>query len=300
MIRTAKAYAAQPEVAARLKEFRVVSTGDTVAAQVSAVNHFIDAGYDAILLDAQDPGAFGPAVQRARGAGIVLIAFDNTLDTDLAINIDVDQKGLGRFWAQWLARTLPQGGKLLEVRGLPGTSVDRDRHDGVHEGLKASGKTWDVVEVVGKWDDAVAQRATAEAIAIHKRFDGIVSQAGDGGVLRALAEARHPFVPHGGENENGFRKACGRFVEAGLRCASGGTGPAQVAVALKTAIAALEGKAVPQAIKLPLATVTDPDFKDGRDYYSDLSDTFFVGNTFPSCGIDVTPAEILGQNEADR
>ena len=36
MIQTAKAYAAQPDVAAKLKEFKVVSTGEDVAAQIAS------------------------------------------------------------------------------------------------------------------------------------------------------------------------------------------------------------------------------------------------------------------------
>ena len=47
--------------------------------------------------------------------------------------------------------------------------------------------------------------------------------------------AHQPFVPAGAETENGFRKFCGKYAEQGLKCASGGTGPAQVAVAMKTA-----------------------------------------------------------------
>src|SRR5437667_11454034 len=47
MIKTAKAYAAQPDVAAKVKEFKVVSTGEDVAAQIAAINSFIDSGYDA-------------------------------------------------------------------------------------------------------------------------------------------------------------------------------------------------------------------------------------------------------------
>src|SRR5262249_45285036 len=60
MIKTAKAYAAQPDVAAKLKEFKVVSTGEDVAAQIAAINNFIDSGYDAIVVNAQNPKAFGP------------------------------------------------------------------------------------------------------------------------------------------------------------------------------------------------------------------------------------------------
>ena len=90
MIKTAKAYTAQPAVAAKLKEFKVVSTGEDVPAQISAVNNFIDAGYDAIIVDAQNPSSFGPAIRRAKKAGVVLVAFDNTLDSEDAINVDVD------------------------------------------------------------------------------------------------------------------------------------------------------------------------------------------------------------------
>jgi len=299
MIKTAKAYAAQPEVAAKLKEFKVVSTGEDVAAQIAAINNFIDSGYDAIVVNAQNPAAFKPVIKRANDAGVVLVAFDNILDTEEAINVNVDQKGLGKYWAEWLVKNVPNGGKVLEVRGVSGTSVDRERHEGIQEVFKASGKKWDVIEVVGKWDDPTAQKVSADAIAVHKKFDGITAQGGDTGVVQAMIDAKHPFVPFGGETENGFRKFCGKYGDQGLKCASAGTGPAQVAVAIKTAIAALEGKVVPQSIKLPLAKAEFPNMKEGTDYYAAQSDNFFVGNAFPTCGINFTAQEIMGQTEAN-
>ena len=300
MIQTAKAYAAQPDVAAKLKEFKVVSTGEDVPAQISAINNFIDSGYDAIVVNAQNPTAFAPVIKRAKDAGVVLVAFDNILDTEDAINVNVDQKGLGVLWANWLAKHIPDGGKILEVRGVAGTSVDTDRHNGIHETLDASGKKWEIVEVMGKWDDPTAQKATADAIATNGPFVGITAQGGDTGVVQAMIDAKHAMVPFGGETENGFRKFCGTMNKDGLVCSSAGTGPAQVAVAIKTAIDALEGKVVPQSIKLPLAIVEDPDFKDGENYYSDQSDNFFVGNAFPTCGINFTAQEIMGQTKENQ
>jgi len=47
-------------------------------------------------------------------------------------------------------------------------------------------------------------------------------------------------------------------------------------VAIKTAIAALEAKVVPQSVKLPLAKAEFPNMKDGNDFYAKLSDNFFV------------------------
>jgi ribose transport system substrate-binding protein len=300
MIKTAKAYADQPDVKAKLKEFKVVSTGEDVAAQIAAVNNFIDSGYDAIVINAQNPTAFTPVIKRAKAKGVVLVAFDNILHTEDAINVDVDQKGLGEYWAHWLVDKIPNGGKILEVRGVAGTSVDTDRHNGIHEVLDASGKKWDVVEVVGKWDDGTAQKVSADAIAVQKHFDGITVQGGSTGTVRAFMDAGHPFVPVGGETENGFRKLCAAHSGDGLKCASGGTGPAQVAVAIKTAIAALEGQVVPQEVKLPLATTEDPNFKDGESYYSKEGDNFFVGNSFPTCGINFTAQEIMGQSEQNQ
>src|SRR5919108_1097124 len=300
MIKTAKAYAAQPEVAAKIKEFKVVSTGEDVAAQIAAINNFIDSGYDAIVVNAQNPKAFAPVIKRAKDAGVVLVAFDNILDTEDAINVNVDQKGLGVLWANWLVNHLPNGGKVLEVRGVAGTSVDTDRHNGIHETFAASGKKWDVTEVMGKWDDPTAQKVTADAIATNGPFDGITGQGGDTGIVQAMMDAKHKMVPFGGETENGFRKFCAAHAGDGLKCSSAGTGPAQVAVAIKTAIAALEGQVVPQAVKLPLAIVEDPNFKEGQDYFPDQSDSFFVGNSFPTCGINFTAQEIMGQTKENQ
>jgi hypothetical protein len=65
MIQTAKAFAAQPDIAAQLKEFKVVSTGEDVAAQIAAINNFIDSGFDAIVVNAQNPSAFKPVINAA-------------------------------------------------------------------------------------------------------------------------------------------------------------------------------------------------------------------------------------------
>ena len=300
MIQTAKAYAAQPDVAAKLKEFKVVSTGEDVPAQISAINNFIDSGYDAIVVNAQNPTAFAPVIKRAKDAGVVLVAFDNILDTQDAINVNVDQYGLGALWGNWLDKHLPDGGKILEVGGVAGTSVDTDRHNGIHDAFGKSGKKWDVVEVYGKWDDPTAQKATADALAVHKQFAGITAQGGDTGVVQAMIDAKHPFVPFGGETENGFRKFCSKYSAEGLKCSSAGSGPAQVAVAIKTAITALEGEVVPQSVKLPLAINEDPNFKEGEDFYPAESDNFFVGNSFPTCGINFTAQEIMGQSKENQ
>lgn len=55
MIQTAKAYAEQPGVAERIGNFKVVSTGTDVAAQLGAIEDFINQGFDAIVTIAVSP-----------------------------------------------------------------------------------------------------------------------------------------------------------------------------------------------------------------------------------------------------
>ena len=112
MVQTAKAYAAQPDVKAKIKEFKVVSTGEDVPAQISAINNFIDSGYDAIVTDAQNPTAFGPVIKRAKEAGIVLVAFDNILDTKDAIKFVMEDPGRQMFQQMLFSKIVPNCKKL--------------------------------------------------------------------------------------------------------------------------------------------------------------------------------------------
>lgn len=301
MIKTAKAYSEQPEVAADVKELKVVSTGTDVAAQIAAIDNFINAGYDAILTIAVNPTAFGPVIKRANKAGVVLVPFDNTFDSDEVLQVNEDQLEMGKIMGRWIVKNVPNGGKILEIRGLPGNSVDRDRHLGFREIVEGDGAPkYEIIEVVGNWDDGTAQKVAADAIAVHKKFDGMFVQGGSTGAVRAFMDAGHPFIPVAGEAENGFRKLCAENADKGLLCSSAGQSPGLVAIAMKTAITALKGEVLPQFVSVPIPLVEHPDFKAGENYYPDLGDNFFTPNEFPPCGVNIKATEIMGKSEADQ
>jgi ribose transport system substrate-binding protein len=136
-LQTVKAYAAKPEIKPEIKEFKVVSVGNDVADQIAAIDNFISAGYDAVLFIAINPTAFNAVIKRAAKAGTILVPFDNVLDTDAVVQAFQDNKGLGRSWAESLVKHLPKTNvRVLEVRGVLGSSADRDRHDGANAYLK--------------------------------------------------------------------------------------------------------------------------------------------------------------------
>ena len=66
-----------------------------------------------------------------------------------------------------------------------------------------------------------------------REFVAIVGQGGSNGVIQAMKDAGHPWVPVAGESENGFRKAIAENKDAGLKGISIGQSPGLVAVAMK-------------------------------------------------------------------
>lgn len=301
MIKTAKAFAEDPAIKDKIKEFKVVSTGTDAPAQLGAIEDFINQGFDAIVTIAVSPEGFDRVIRLADRENVVIVPFDNILDTDAVMMVNEDQLQMGRDWANFVVKELAAkgktSGKILEVRGLAGNSVDRDRSIGIHEVFDGTPGPWEIVQVVGNWDDGTAQKVTADALAVHGTFDAVITQGGSTGTVQALLDAKHPFVPVGGEAENGFRKLVAAHSAEGLVGLSIGQSPGLVAISMKAAISALEGNVMPQLISVPLPSVDYTALKDGTNFWTDLPDNFFTVNEFPPCGVNISGPAIMAQTE---
>ena len=298
MVKTAKAFAELPGIKENIKEFKVVSTGTDVAAQLGAMEDFINQGYDAIVTIAVAPDGFDRIIRLADKNNVVVVPFDNILDTDKVMMVNEDQKEMGRMSAHWLIdQTGKTSGDILEVRGLPGNSVDRDRHVGFHEVIDAAPNKFNVTEVVGNWDPGTSQKVTADALAVHNHFDGVFTQGGSDGTVRAMMDAKHPFVPVAGEGENRFRIQIADHAKDGLKGMSYGQSPALVAIAMKAAISALQGNVMPQLISIPIPVADYKTLKAGENYFPDLKEDFFAPNQFLPCGVTFTAPQIMAQSE---
>lgn len=297
MIQTAKAFAEQPGIKDKIKEFKVISTGTDAAAQLGAIEDFINQGFDAIVTIAVSPEGFDRVIRLADRNNVVIVPFDNVLDTDAVMQVNEDQLEMGRMSARFLLKELgdKKSGKILEVRGLPGNSVDRDRHLGFREVMGKEAPGFEIVEIVGNWDDGTAQKATADALAVHNHFDAVFTQGGSTGTVRAFLDAGHPMVPMAGEAENGFRKLIAQYKDKGLKGFSYGQSPGLVAISMKAALAALEGNKMPQLVSVPIPYADYTTLEDGKNYWSNLSDNFFTPNEFPPCDVNITAVEIMGK-----
>ncbi|RWM93069.1 MAG: ribose ABC transporter substrate-binding protein [Mesorhizobium sp.] len=300
MIKSVKAWAARPEQARDIAELKVISTGSDVAAQIAAIDNFIQAGYDAIAFIAVNPTAFGAVIKRAERAGAVLVSFDNPVDSEKVLRITPEWTTFeGEIKTQSVVDQMKQPkGKVLEVRGIQGNSTDRDRHVGL-ERVLANYPDIEVIEVVGNWDTGTVQKVTADAIAVHGQFDAFICQHGCRGVTNAMEATGHPIVPVGGDAENGFVKALAARNIPGI---SVSTSPGQGPVAIRAAIALLQGEALPATVNLPTPNVKTADMNPNVNYFPDEPDTFETVTGYGSCGKDMvfTPDELNAKSAGNN
>lgn len=292
-IQATKAWAVRKENKPLVEQLRVVSVGTDVAAQIAAIDNFIAAGFDGITLIGLNPTAFDAVLKRAKRAKTVIVPFDNVLDTDKVSQVNEPQFSMGRLKAEAVIKRMGKTkGKILEIRGLQGNSTDRDRSRGTHE-VTDQYSDIEVIQVVGNWDTGTVQKVTADAIATHGRFDGIICQHGCAGAINAVVDAGHPIVPMGTDSENGVRLLMAKHKVPGV---SVGQSPSLSAVAMEVAKLQLQGKPMPVLIHMDLPHVFTPEgLKDGENYFTTLPPTFETSTGFDACGLNFTSKELLSQ-----
>jgi ribose transport system substrate-binding protein len=165
-----------------------------VTEQAAQIQNLILQGYDAIVINAASPTGLNGAVREACDAGIVVVSFDGIVTEPCAWRIAVDFAQMGKDEVLYLAEAMPEGGNLLEIRGLAGVFVDDEISKGIHEGVAENPQFTIVGSVHGDWAQDVAQRAVAGILPSLPEIAGVVTQGGDGyGAARAFEAPGRPM-----------------------------------------------------------------------------------------------------------
>ncbi len=289
-----------PEV---LKTYDVTKTisGTDVQKQISDLQSMIASNAKLIVLYPISPTALNPVIQQGCTRGVVFVAYDATVEAPCAWNVsyitgaraDAPEKAFfGAQTAQALVDLLGGKGKIFMNRGVAGTSTDTVHYDTAKAVFDKNPGIKVVSEYYGNWDSSVSQQETAKALASQPGVNGVWSQAGEDGVIKAL-EAAGKKVPVVGENSNYFRKK----LAAGWPGVSSGSPPASSAIAVKVGLKILAdggaASATPKDIEVPLPWVTTAtakecpgtEFVNGCNFFKNAPDSFvteiFEKNLFP-------------------
>jgi ribose transport system substrate-binding protein len=164
-----------------------------VTEQAAQIQNLILQGYNAIVINAASPDALNGVVKQACDAGIIVVSFDGIVTEPCAWRIAVDFKAMGASEVEYLAKKMPEGGNLLEIRGLAGVFVDDEISKGINETVAKNPQFKIVGSVHGDWAQEVAQKAVAGILPSLPDVKAVVTQGGDGyGAAQAFAAAGRP------------------------------------------------------------------------------------------------------------
>jgi ribose transport system substrate-binding protein len=272
--------ALQMQPYASLVEGSIYNANNNLRDQSEQMANLVSLRVDAIVIDAASPTALNGIIDQAADRGILVVAFDNTVTTKKAINVNTDQFKFGELLASHLVKQLGGKGNVIMVTGVPGTTVDADRNTGAdrvwkkHPGIKV------VSRYTGMWDSSVAQKNTAAILPSLPRIDGIWAQGGTDGILKAFLAAGRKLPPTCGESENGFRKfLAGLPGYPKVHGLSIGQPPYLCVVALEVARQVLRGDYPRRDVTIPFPTVTDKTVRVGKTVFPKVEDSFFTGFT---------------------
>ncbi|UVC10835.1 ABC transporter substrate-binding protein [Rhizobium sp. TH2] len=225
--------------------------------QAAQIQNMILEGYDAIVINAASPTALNGAVKEACDAGIVVVSFDGIVTEPCAYRIAVDFKAMGLSEVEYLAKKMPNGGNLLEIRGLAGVFVDDEISKGIHEGVAKYPQFKIVGSVHGDWAQDVAQKNVAGILPSLPEIAAVVTQGGDGyGAAQAFAAAKRPtplIIMGNREDELQWWKK--EKDASGYETMSVSIAPGVSTLAFWVAQQVLDGQKVPQDLVVPFLRI---------------------------------------------
>ncbi|MDV7144813.1 ABC transporter substrate-binding protein [Tropicimonas sp. TH_r6] len=226
--------------------------------QAAQIQNMILQGYDAIVMNSASPTALNGAVKEACDAGITVVSFDGVVTEPCAWRIAVDFKQMGREQVDYLATRIPDGGKLLEIRGLAGVFVDDEISAGIHEGVAKHGQFEIAGSVHGDWAQDVSQKAVAGILPSLPEIVGVVTQGGDGyGAAQAFKAAGRdmPLIVLGNRQDE-LKWWSESHADSGYETMSLSIAPGVASLAFWVAQQILSGEEVPKDLTVPFLTIT--------------------------------------------
>ncbi len=87
--------------------------------QLTDVDTLLSQGANVLIILAQDPSVIGPAVQKAKDAGVPVIGYDRLIDDPETLYITFDNVAVGKAEADAIIAKVPEGNYVL-IKGDPG------------------------------------------------------------------------------------------------------------------------------------------------------------------------------------
>ena len=263
-------------------DFTVVDAGGKDDKQISDIADLQTKGCDAMIVSPNTTSALTPAVEKACQSGVPVVVFDRGVTTDCPVSFvhPIGGYAFGAAGAEFIAKKVGKGGKVLALRILPGVDVLENRWAAAKVIFEREG-----VNVVGvefnNADPAKAKSIVSDYLQRFGKLDGVWLDAGFAsvGVAEVFQDAGKPVPPLTSEDQNDFLQ----LWQSKKLTAIAPTYPVyQWRTAVIAATMILSGKQVPKEWVLPQPVITEDNLSQ---YVTPGMPPLF----FPTCGCQKMP-----------
>jgi len=153
---------------------------DDSATQSAGLESAIAQGVDGIVISPKEVEALAPAIQAAIDAGIPVVTVDrNVTGADTMAHVGADNVRGGEKQGEYLMQILPDGGKIIELRGTVGASPAIDRDAGFKKALEGHSEYQIVFDQTAGFDRATGLSVTEQALQANPDVNAIVAANDD-------------------------------------------------------------------------------------------------------------------------
>ncbi|GAB2659797.1 hypothetical protein GCM10027271_18120 [Saccharopolyspora gloriosae] len=178
----------------QFEDVQFSDAGKDNAKQVSDVESFLTKQVDLLMISPNEAAPLTDVVRKAYNSGTPVVLLDRKVNGDAYTTyIGVDNVDIGRQAGEYFKDVLfPDGGKILEIRGLSGSTPAGERHDGFMQGIEGS-----KIEIIGQgdgdWERSLGQEKMDALLKAHPDAQAVYSHndpMAEGAYLAAEAAGR--------------------------------------------------------------------------------------------------------------
>lgn len=152
-------------------EIRAAS--DNSARQIEDIRYFIDNNFDMIIAAPNEADSLTPIIEEAYDKGIPVLLFDRGIHGNSFTAFQgADNEEIGKQAAIYAHKLLPNGGKIIELRGLSGSTPALGRGQGFKNGIDSLNNMLEIVASQdAAWNYEVAMKVADSLLDLHPDVD---------------------------------------------------------------------------------------------------------------------------------
>ncbi|MDE7057996.1 MAG: ABC transporter substrate-binding protein [Lachnospiraceae bacterium] len=233
-----------------LADYMVSNTESDAAEQLNQINAMIDAGVDAIMIDAVSPTTIRSAVERAKKEGILVVVTNDPAAYEDTICVCGDNYSWQMIQAKWMVEQLNGKGNIVVISGVAGNSADTFRQKANDDVLANYPDIKILASAPGSWSQTEAQSVMTTFLSSYDNIDAVLEQDVMGeGVLKAYENAGKTPTIMTGDYTKSFLQKWSEMPD--LNTIGVSYAPGNAVPALDVTIRLLQGKTLKEDVLEP-------------------------------------------------